>query len=175
MDKVDIDEELHEMFDEDPKKKIFDSATVSEPLQRLGLAKPITVGTGTPVAEALRVMRENRIGCVLVVREGKLAGIFTERDLLMKLTVKNKLSDVRIDDVMTPDPESLQPEDRIAFALHMMAVGGYRHVPIVDTENRPVGIVSVKDIVEFIVETFPDEILNLPRSPIRKATEREGA
>lgn len=176
MDKVDIDEELHEMFDEGPKKNIFDSRTIRESIHQLGLTKPIVIETGSPVSEAIKLMQDNRVGCVLVQRKGYLAGIFTERDLLMKLTGTAKdYTKIKIDDVMTPDPEVLQPDDMIAFALHMMAVGGYRHVPIVDEENRPVAVVSVKGIVEFLVEMFPEEVLNLPRRPLRKAGEREGA
>ncbi|MGD0337803.1 MAG: CBS domain-containing protein [Bacteroidota bacterium] len=176
MDKVDIDEELHEMFDEGPKNKIFDSRTIREPIRQLGMTKPIVVETGSPVSEAIRLMKDNSVGCVLVQRKGYLTGIFTERDLLTKLTGTVKdLKTISIDEVMTPDPEVLQPDDTIAFALHMMAVGGYRHVPIVDGENRPVAIVSIRGIVEFLVEMFPDEVLNLPRRPLRKAGEREGA
>jgi len=69
---------------------------------------------------------------------------------------------------MTADPESLQSGDGIAWALNLMCIGGYRHVPLTDDDGRPTGVVSVKDIVEFIVDLFPDEILNLPPDPRKK-------
>jgi CBS domain-containing protein len=176
MDKVDIDEELHEMFDEGPKNKIFDSATIRQPLEKLGLAQPIVVESGSPVSTAIEMMQKNHVGCILIVHEGKLAGIFTERDLLMKCVGRTaEVPDRRIDDVMTRDPETLLADDMIAYALHMMAAGGFMHIPVVDAQNRPVSVVSIRAIVEFLVEMFPDEVLNLPRSPGRKSVEREGA
>jgi CBS domain-containing protein len=176
MDKVDIDDELHEMFDEKPETKYFDSRTIREPIRQLGLSKPYIVESGSRASEAVKIMKDNRVGCVLIRRKGLLAGIFTERDLLMKLTgMPKEYKDILIDEVMTPDPEVLRPDDIIAYALHMMAVGGYRHVPIVDEKNHPISVVSVRGIVEFLVDMFPDEVMNLPRGPIRKAGEREGA
>ena len=68
---------------------------------------------------------------------------------------------------MTADPETLRPEDRIAWALKLMHVGGYRHVPLTDETGRPVGVISVKDIVDFIVDLFPAPVLNLPPDPRR--------
>src|SRR3954447_23749436 len=68
---------------------------------------------------------------------------------------------------MTRDPESLRADDRIVWALNLMHVGGYRHVPLVDPQNRPVGVISVKDIVSFLVELFPAAVLNLPPDPHR--------
>jgi CBS domain-containing protein len=69
---------------------------------------------------------------------------------------------------MTSDPETLRPDDRIAWALNLMHMGGYRHVPLTDEAGRPVGVVSVKDIVDFIVDLFPAAVLNLPPDPHRK-------
>lgn len=176
MDKVDIDEELREMFDDGPKKRSFDSTTIRRSLDTLGLASPIAVEAGSPVSKAIEQMQRHHVGCVLIVKSGILAGIFTERDLLMKLAgTANQIGTTIVDDVMTSDPETLRSDDTIAFALHMMAIGGYRHVPIVDAGNKPVAVVSIRAIVEYLVEMFPDEILNLPRNPSRKSTEREGA
>ena len=176
MDKVHIDEELKEMFDEKPKSKFFDSRTIREPIRHLGLTKPFIVETGTRASEAIKLMKDNRVGCVLVGRKGLLAGIFTERDLLMKLAGNpKKYEDILIDEVMTRDPEVLRPDDIIAYALHMMSAGGYRHIPIVDEKNHPVSTVSVRGIVDFLVDMFPDEVMNLPRRPLRKGGEREGA
>jgi CBS domain-containing protein len=68
---------------------------------------------------------------------------------------------------MTPDPETLELDDPIVWALNRMSVGGYRHVPLVDRDGRPVGILSVKDIVHYIVALFPNEVLTLPPDPAR--------
>ncbi|MGH2575518.1 MAG: CBS domain-containing protein, partial [Ignavibacteria bacterium] len=71
-------------------------------------------------------------------------------------------------------PETLNYSDSIANALNLMSIGGYRHIPIVDNENRPAGVISIKDIVNFIVDHFHDEILNLPPK-VKHPSSREGA
>jgi CBS domain-containing protein len=77
---------------------------------------------------------------------------------------------------MTPDPECLTMSDEIAWVLNLMAVGGFRHVPIVDDTGRPVAVFSVKDIVERLVELFPKDVLTLPLHPGKDiARTREGA
>jgi CBS domain-containing protein len=79
---------------------------------------------------------------------------------------------------MTPDPETLSVRSSVASALNMMSVGGFRHIPVVDDEHRPVFMIRVRDVVEFIVESFPREILNLPvghNSIVQRPRAREGA
>ena len=77
---------------------------------------------------------------------------------------------------MTRDPECLTPDDGIAYALNKMAVGGFRHIPLVDTQGSPQGIVAMRDIVEYLVDLFPQGVLNLPPSPnLAIARTREGA
>jgi CBS domain containing-hemolysin-like protein len=120
-------------------------------------------------------MKERRIGCVLVEDGGKVVGIFTERDILTKLVGTGyDPAKVAVDGVMTRNPETLTPEDPIAFALQQMSVGGFRHVPLVDSDGHPVGILSVKDIVDYLAEHFPEEILNIPPEPGRQPRIPEG-
>ena len=69
---------------------------------------------------------------------------------------------VKLEEVMTPDPESLNLKARVAWVLNLMSVGGFRHVPVVDEQGRPAFVVSVRDVVQFLVDAFPSEILNLP-------------
>jgi predicted transcriptional regulator len=71
----------------------------------------------------------------------------------------------KVESVMTPDPETLPPTASVAFALNKMSVDGYRHIPIVDEDGRAIGVLSVKDIVHFVVEFFPEAVLNLPGDP----------
>jgi CBS domain-containing protein len=120
-------------------------------------------------------MKEHRIGCVLVEQGGKLVGIFTERDILTKLVGTGyDPAKVLVDGVMTRDPETLTLDDPIAFAMQLMNVGGFRHVPLVDDERRPVGILSVKDIVDYLVEHFPRDVLNIPPEPGKHSRTPEG-
>ena len=115
------------------------------------------------VREAVAIMREHHVGCVLVVEGERLAGILTERDLLLKM--EHADLDGPVSRLMTPDPETLSPDDPIVYALNKMSVGGFRHVPLVDGDGRPVGVVSVKDVVDYIVDFFPNDVLTVPPSP----------
>lgn len=130
---------------------------------------------GTTVAEAVALMNREKIGGLLVVRDGRLCGIFTERDVLTKIAGHGfDFTTIFVKSYMTADPEALTPEHKVAYALNKMVVGGYRHVPIVDGERRPVGMMSVRDVVEFIVERFPAEVINLPPDPDHEMRARDG-
>lgn len=112
--------------------------------------KPVTVSPQTTVADVLAAMVDSRIGCVLVVENEKMVGIFTERDALMRLNTDTaKLSDKPISDYMTPNPEILPAKSKIAFALHKMDLGGYRHLPVLDGD-KPVGVISIRDILAYL-------------------------
>jgi CBS domain-containing protein len=144
-------------------------AMETEPVSSLVQGPAVTIGPDATIQQAVECLQEKHIGCVLVSgSDGKLAGIFTERDLLNRVAGRRlDWRTVRVADYMTRDPESLRPDDRIVWALNLMHVGGYRHVPLVDAADRPVGVVSVKDIVSFLVELFPAAVLNLPPDPHR--------
>src|SRR5262249_47049737 len=131
---------------------------------------PIALAPSASLAEAVRLMREHRVGCILVVEDGRLVGILTERDLLLKLD--DASLDRPLHDLMTPDPEALSPDHPIVFALNKMSAGGFRHVPLVDDAGHPVGIVSVKDIVDYIVDFFASDVLTVPPEPAQSETWR---
>ncbi|SRR5713226_7151508 len=131
----------------------------------LNLRPPILIDASATAVSAVAAMNEKHIGCLLVQKDGKLAGIFTERDVLKRVTFRDGSRTMTIDEVMTKSPQTLEATDTLAFALNTMSVGGYRHVPIVDRGGKPVGVLSVRDIVDFLVELFPQEVLNLPSGP----------
>jgi CBS domain-containing protein len=147
----------------------IEQGLIHEPISSLQLKKPITVPLDASLAEAVRTLQDNHIGCVLVLdASGGLAGIFTERDLLTKVAGHSHDWDREpISAFMTSGPETLRPEDPIAWALNYMHLGGYRHVPLLDELGRLAGIVSVRDIVDHLVELFPAAVLNLPPRPRR--------
>src|SRR5262249_6873559 len=133
--------------------------------QPIGTSEPrpaVCVSPGTSVSDAITLMKRHGMGCVLVEAERRLVGIFTERDVLFRV-VGGDLDPARtpVSQVMTADPETLTMEDELAWVLNMMAVGGFRHVPIVDDDGRPVAVFSVKHIVERLVDFFPTDVLNL--------------
>jgi CBS domain-containing protein len=177
MDRKDIDDELKEMYEEGSGvPKALSSDTLKIPLKMVPVVPPIVVERGTSVLNAAKLMQKEHVGCVLVVEKGKLDGIFTERDILMKVVgSKSDLTKTKVEEVMTSSPEALQPDDVLAYALNYMRVGGYRHVPVVDEQERPVGVVSVKNVVDYLADFFPQDVLSLPPRPIRTTKEREGA
>jgi CBS domain-containing protein len=141
------------------------------------LREAVCVRPGATVRSAIDDMNEHRVGCVLVEERGRLVGVFTERDVLRKIAPGGiDIDRTLVAEVMTRDPECLTLDDGVAYALNKMSVGGFRHVPLVDHEGRPVGIVAMRDIVDFIVDLFPNQVLNLPPAPgLDVARTREGA
>jgi CBS domain-containing protein len=79
-----------------------------------------------------------------------------------------------VSEVMTPEPETLGPDDGIAYALQRLIVGGFRHIPIVDEDGRPLAVLSQRDFVAFILAQLPERILNLPPDPRLEAHSPDG-
>jgi CBS domain-containing protein len=155
--------EFEEAYEADESE--IRGAILGEPISHLAARTPVEVAPDLSVREAVRLMNEKRRGCVLVVENGRLAGIFTERDLLRLLADGRPLENTQVGQVMTREPEVLRPEHGIAVALNKMSVGGYRHIPLVDADGRPAGLVAMRDIVAFIVSLFPDTVLTVPSDP----------
>lgn len=121
-------------------------------IERLWPKSPSKVSPDTPVRDVLQKMVGETIGCVMVVDGDRLVGIFSERDALMKLnTDAAKYFDRPISQFMTPDPVTLETSDKIAFALHKMNVGGYRHIPIL-FQGKLAGVISIRDILRYLTE-----------------------
>jgi CBS domain-containing protein len=113
--------------------------------------QPLVVSPTMPLREVLRLLVDNKVGCVLVVDSGKLAGIFTERDVLLKVGEDAAaFGDRPVAEFMTANVQSLPPTAKIAFAVQRMEQGGYRHVPVVNDSGETVGIFSVRDILNYL-------------------------
>jgi CBS domain-containing protein len=146
-----------------------------ESVSRLRPTPPLQVKPEQTVAQALALMRQERVGCVLVCDAGQLLGIFTERDLLRRVLGEGQPLSLPVTKVMTPDPVTVHPKQAIGVAVKLMEEGGYRHLPVVDEKGTAVGILSVKRIVHYLVEHFPGTVYNLPPDPGLVQQEREGA
>lgn len=144
-------------------------------VSRLLPTPPWQVRPEQPAALAVELMRRERVGCVLVCSDNRLVGIFTERDLMRRLLAAGRPLTLPISLCMTPNPVVVDPKDPISRAVRRMEEGGYRHLPVVDEDGRPVGILSVKRIVHYLVEHFPGTVYNLPPDPGAVSHEREGA
>ena len=106
----------------------------------------VTATKDMTVRAACRLMTDNKIGALLVVENTKIAGIFTERDVLNKVLSAGLDPDsTQLEKVMAGDPQTINIDKPLAYALYMMAEGGFRHVPVVEKDGTPVGMVSARD------------------------------
>lgn len=125
--------------------------------------EPVTAPAQTTVSEAARLMKERRVGAVLVVEDGKLVGVFTERDAVFRVIAEGRdPQTTELSVVMTPNPRTIHPDQPFAHALHMMHEGGFRHVPVVE-EGQPIGMVSTRDALGPELEDFVYELLRQER------------
>jgi len=163
-----IDDELKKMNEggSSIKKRAAEAIHLGDPITTIKLRKPVTIGGETSVATCLELMREERIGCLLITEDEKVIGIFTERDIIRRIVGKNlDHDDIDVSDYMTYDPDTLTSDSPLAFALNYMVLGGYRHVPVVDENNVAVACLSIKDVVKHIGNHYFSEIVNLPPIP----------
>jgi CBS domain-containing protein len=110
----------------------------------------LTVEAGLPVVAVAQRMVDRNVGAVLVLEDGRLAGIMTERDL-MRAVARGLSDDTVVSECMTADPETIAPDDTIEHAAVLMIHGGFRHLPVVDGDDV-VGVLSIRDLVQVVVE-----------------------
>jgi CBS domain-containing protein len=154
----------------------LEGALLSDTVKLLAPSQPICLTAQATVHEALAQMVARRRAAVVIVdAEGRLTGIFTERDVLTRVVGQGR--DPRrtlLAEVMTPEPEALSPNDRICYVINRMNNAGYRTVPLVDADRRPIGIVTVNDVVKWLAEIFPEAVLNLrPGDAIKRPLEMD--
>lgn len=115
---------------------------------------PLSVKASEPVLNALTLLRENKTGCVVVVNDDeRLVGIFSERDVMLRLVLEGiDIGSTPMSELMTPAPQTIEMTTTFAYALSMMSEGGFRHLPILDSEQIPIGMISVKDIIDYIAD-----------------------
>ena len=124
------------------------------------------VGADDAMWKVVEQMKALGRGAVLVEEDGALVGIFTERDLLNRVDYTDQLwSHMIVRDVMTPHPMVIHPDDSLSEALRRLTAGHRRHLPIVDERGHVLGMVSIRDILTFVAERFPEEMMNLPPHP----------
>ena len=124
---------------------------MEDPVSVLRPKPPVTVLPTTTVAQAIQVMLSHNLGSLLVVDGGgMLVGILSERDLLKKVApLPDPYAELQVEDIMTANPEAVTAEDTLAFALHKMDIGGYRHLPVLSA-GKPGGVISVRDMLRHI-------------------------
>jgi CBS domain-containing protein len=123
---------------------------------------------GASVQRAIEMMAEHNVGAILVIaNDGKLAGIFTERDVVIRVIAQRRDPDqTPVSSVLTPHPNTLAPKSTARQALRLMHAGHFRHLPVID-EEQVVGIVSIRDLYAAVLRTMEDDLLDMAGKLIR--------
>jgi len=146
----------------------------TEQVSHLNLSGFCQVTSDTSVKEVLAQMRENGHDVCLIVDADKLLGIFTDRDVLRRVTAAPETWDEPVRAVMTPDPVTIRPESSAAEALWLMDNNHFRNLPVMDHDGKLVGNMTHHAIIEYLASRYPVEILNLPPRPGRFPRRVEG-
>lgn len=137
----------------------------------------ITVNRHDDLRGVLATMANHRLDGVLVVEQEQLVGVCSKTQILSCMADDDiDIEQSCIEDIMRAEPICLTLDDELAHALHQMYIGEYDLVPLIDDQGQPSGVVSMRDIVGYLVSLFPQDILNLPPSPAHGvASKPEGA
>lgn len=130
----------------------FEAKLVNVPLSEVHPHLPITIASTASAADAVRQMQAASVGCLIVIDGDTVRGILSERDLVMKVDGAS-LDTTQVGSLMTADPVVLRPDDSVAVAIHKMALGGFRHIPLV-TDGHATGIVSARDLFRYILDAL---------------------
>jgi len=140
----------------------------------LELQTPLLLDGSTSVGDTIRAMREQGLGYALIMAQGRLAGIFTERDVFLSVVGDSAVLSQAVSSFMTRDPVTVAESDPVWQVVSRMHEGGFRQVPVLDREGRAVACVRHKDIAQFMANHFADHVLNLPPDPEQHARSPEG-
>ena len=152
-------------------------ALTDERLSVLNRREPVTVPPGTSLANCLRAIRRTGSGDSVFVCEedGRLVGVLTERDIFGRIVAGGVDLSQPVESLMTRDPRTLDLDETIRDAIDLMQTGRYRNIPTIDPDGRLVGVIRQNDIIKYLAESFPEELLNLPPRTHQLLEEPEGA
>jgi CBS domain-containing protein len=139
------------------------------------LEPPLVLDVSTTVDGVIQAMRERHLGYALITDEDKLAGIFTERDVLLYVLEEDDVLHQPVSTLMATEPVCVSATDTVWRVVSLMHEGGFRQIPVVDEQQRVLACVRHKDVAEYLVSHFARHILNLPPDPEQMATTPEGA
>jgi CBS domain-containing protein len=155
-------------------------SVADERLKVLSRREPVTVEPGTSLADCIAAIRRTGTGDSVFVTnpDGTLAGVLTERDIFGRLVGADVAGSVDlespVEQYMTTEPRTLRLEQTVADAIDLMQSGKFRNIPVIDDDRRLVGVVRQVDILKFLAESFPEELLNLPPRPHQRMEQAEG-
>jgi len=172
-----LNDELNQMYgkESEAENKIAKAIKLTDNISSIGIKEAILKDEEASIQSVIESMQTTHSSCIIIINNDKITGIFTERDVVTKIVSKNvDIKNEKICNYMTNNPETLQPDDSIAFALNKMTDGGFRHIPIVSSDSKDIYIISMQDIINSISNYYFDDIVNLPPEPLRNASQREG-
>jgi predicted transcriptional regulator len=148
----------------------------TDPISALGLPPPVSIGRDASVGAALSAVQKRGKGYVLVIdSDGRPVGLLSEREVLMRIVARDVKYDENVDKYLAHGLETLTAKEPIAKAIQLMNEGGERIIPIVDDKGVAVAVLRTIDIIHFLAEAFPAQVLNLPPRPHQLIAEPEGA
>lgn len=147
----------------------------NEKARAVAQQEPISVAPDMPLDQALAEMRRGGGGALLLIDGGRLTGILTERDVLTRVLGQNVDGKRPVREFMSTEPHTLNAEATLIEAMTAMESGHYRNLPLVDDDGKVVGMLRQQDLLEYVAEAFPQEILNLPPRPHQTMEAPEGA
>ena len=126
-------------------------SVMEDNLGRLDQDESIAVAPETPALDVAQLMKNSNSGCALVVEGGKLVGIFTEHDVLKRVTGGGSLNAVTVKELMSANPETLNEKDSVAEALNKMSLGRYRHIPFKKSDGT-FAVASIRSVLKYIAQ-----------------------
>lgn len=147
----------------------------NERVRAVARQEPVSVTSDTPLDAALTQMRRAGGEALLIIDGGRLTGILTERDVLNRVLGQAVDGNRPVSEVMSAEPRTLSAEATLVEAMTAMESGHYRNLPLVDDAGTVVGVLRQQDLLEYVAEAFPQEILNLPPRPHQTMEAPEGA
>ena len=126
------------------------------------------------LAEAIKLMQDNRSGYIVIAENKKPVGIFTETDVIRKVMEQPADWKKPVRDFMTPHPAVLTLQDTVGAAIDLMGTRRFYHIPLVDEKGDLVNVISVRTLIRFLAEFYSAEVLNLPPAPNQIMETQEG-
>jgi CBS domain-containing protein len=146
----------------------------TDPISALGLPPPVSVSTAATVGSALAAVQKHGQGYVLVVEDGRPKGFMSQRDVLMNIVARDVNYDGNVMDFVSKIPVTLTAKERISRAIKVMIAEGVDNIPVVDGRGRAIAVLRSVDVIRFLAEAFPQQLLNLPPNPHQTLSRPEG-
>jgi CBS domain-containing protein len=146
----------------------------TDPISALGLPEPVAIGTDATVGAALTAVQQRGQGYVLIVDGGRPRAMMSERDVVMKIVARDVKYDANVMEVAFGVPPTLTEKETIGRAIKIMIADGLENIPVVGSDGRVKAVLRSRDVLHFLAETFPEELLNLPPRPNQTLPKPEG-